>query len=310
MKNAIELCLSASPAPLACDSVAAWWPRHRETTARWSRPIDAAIAGGFAADRSAWAFAAGYQASLRALLPDLPEDRLAAFCVTEEAGNRPKDIRTVIADDGAGGVLVTGAKRWTTLGPESGVLLVAGTTEAAGRPAIRIVRVPADAPGVRIEAMPPTRFVPEIEHAQVRLDAVALPAAALLPGDGYDRYVKPFRTIEDTHVNAAVLAYLVREARHQGWPREWIARTAAVLAALVQVAAQDASDPANHVVLAGALDLSRRLIAETDPFWSVDEADVPAQRWRRDVALLGVASSARELRAARAWERLSPPPSA
>lgn len=307
MNSAIELCLSAPAAPQPCDSVAQWWPRHQAEALRWPRPIDTAIACGFAADRAAWAFASGYQASLRALLPDLPADRVAAFCVTEETGNRPKDIRTAIADDGAGGITLTGGKRWTTLGPESGMLIVAGTTAAEGRPAIRVARVPADAPGVRIEPMPPTRFVPEIEHAQVRLDGVRLPASALLEGDGYDRYVKPFRTIEDTHVTAAVLAYLVREARHQGWPRDWIARAAAVLAALERVADQPPADAAAHLVLAGALDLNRRLVAETDPWWSTDASDLAAQRWRRDVALFGVASTARELRAARAWERLSEP---
>ncbi len=43
-----------------------------------------------------WAFAGGYQAALRALRPELPHDSMVALCVTEEAGNRPRDIRTTI----------------------------------------------------------------------------------------------------------------------------------------------------------------------------------------------------------------------
>ena len=52
---------------------------------------------------------------------------------------------------------------------------------------------------------------------------------ALLPGDGYDVYVKPFRTIEDIHVHAATIAYLVAEGRRRGWPHGWIERAVNLL---------------------------------------------------------------------------------
>ena len=39
-------------------------------------------------------------------------------------------------------------------------------------------------------------FVPEISHAEVELDRVKVSDADVLPGDGYDDYLKPFRTIE------------------------------------------------------------------------------------------------------------------
>ena len=60
------------------------------------RRAEQALLGGFDADRVGWAFASGYQAALRALLPELPADAVAAFCVTEESGNRPRDIHTRI----------------------------------------------------------------------------------------------------------------------------------------------------------------------------------------------------------------------
>ncbi len=84
--------------------------------------------------------------------------------------------------------------------------------------------------------MPDTRFVPEVPHARVQLDAVRVDAAQLLPGDGYDSHVKPFRTLEDTHVALAVLAYLLREARQRGWPPAFAERLCAVLAALAALA--------------------------------------------------------------------------
>ncbi len=48
-----------------------------------------------------------------------------------------------------------------------------------------------------------TRFVPEVPHARVQLNDVRLDAAALLPGDGYQAYVQPFRSIADMHVTLA-----------------------------------------------------------------------------------------------------------
>jgi len=168
-----------------------------------------------------------------------------------------------------------------------------------------VARVPADAPGVRLEPMPTTRFVPEVPHARVQLHDVQLPADALLPGDGYDGYVKPFRTLEDTHVTAAVLAYLLREARARGWAHAFVERVAAALAAFAQVACAPADSPVTHVALSGALHWAHQLYAEASVHWGSAAEDPAALRWRRDAALFEVASAARTQRAARAWERLA-----
>jgi acyl-CoA dehydrogenase len=270
-----------------------------------------AIGGGFAADRVAWAFAAGYQAALHALQPDLAGEVLAAFCVTEESGRRPRDMRTTITRRDDGSVAISGAKRWTTLGPDSSLLLVVGRmvdADAAAddgeRPQLRVARVPAGTPGLSLIAMPATRFVPEVPHARVQLDDVRLPVDALLPGDGYETFVKPFRTLEDMHVTAAVLAYLLREARARDWPTPLREQLVATLAVLVSVAAGPVDSPATHVALEGALLWAHRLYEEAGKLWDT-VAEEAAVRWRRDTALFEVAGSARAQRAARAWERLS-----
>lgn len=131
-----------------------------------------------------------------------------------------------------------------------------------------------------------------------------LPASALLPGDGYAMAMKPFRTLEDTHVTAAVLAYLLREARARNWPADLRERLAAALTALVAVAAGRADAPATHVVLEGALRWAHQLYNEAGPLWAA-AADEGAARWQRDAALFAVAGTARAQRAARAWERIA-----
>ncbi len=293
----------AQAAARPCESVAEWWPRHRRIAAEHAGTIEQAIVGGFVADRVGWAFASGYQAALHALFADAPADRLCALCVTEADGNGPKAIKSSLARAGEAWTL-NGSKRWTTLGPEGSLFFVAARDEAASteRTAIKLARVASDSPGLEIQAMPATKFVPEVPHAQLKFDNVRVDT--LLPGDGYDLYVKPFRTVEDIHVQAAVLAYLMREAQRLSWPEHWIERLSALLAALSTLSNMPAAQPETHIGLAGALRISAGLIEEAEAFWLKSAADPAALRWRRDRELLQVAGKARELRTKRAWEIL------
>jgi alkylation response protein AidB-like acyl-CoA dehydrogenase len=307
MNPALDACLRAPTAVPPRHSVAEWWPRWRDGAARASNPTAQALLGGFDADRVGWAFASGYQAALRALRPELPGDAIAAFCVTEEGGNRLRDIRTTFTPQPDGSVSIQGAKRWTTLGPDSSVLLIVGALPPQGadaRPRLKVACVPAGTPGLQLLPMPDTRFVPEVPHARVQLDGVTIEAAALLPGDGYASYVKPFRTIEDTHVTLAVLAYLLREARQRDWPAAFAERLCASLVTLMTLSEAAADAPATHVALAGALSQAHALYGEAGALWAVSD-DPAAQRWQRDAALFQVAGSARAQRTTRAWERLA-----
>jgi alkylation response protein AidB-like acyl-CoA dehydrogenase len=311
MNPALVACLRAPPPDRTIVDVADWWQVWRSVDPAGAGPAGLAIAGGFAADRVGWAFASGYQAALRALLPELPHDALAAFCVTEAEGNRPRNIRTTIAPQPDGTLRIDGAKRWTTLGPAGTLLLIVGALPVpagATRPVLRVARVPVPTPGLVLQPMPATRFVPEVPHAEVLMQDVRVSAGALLPGDGYDAYVKPFRTVEDLHVTLAVLAYLLREARARRWPTAFTEELVAGLALLAQLAGEDARAASTHIALAGALRIAHRLYADAAPLWAAAGDDPAARRWQRDAALFEVAGSARRQRAERAWERLDAVP--
>ena len=286
----------------ACPDVASWWPCHLSRSRETADTLAQAILGGYHADRVGWAFASAYQSALRALVPDLPVDTVAALCVTEKDGNSPRSICSEWRDG-----LLNGAKRWTTLGPEGQLFLVVArdTSVQSDLPALRVLRIAAAQSGVQVSLMPPTPFVPEVPHASLRFENVPVADEAVLTGDGYLRYVKPFRTVEDLHVQAAVLAYLVREARRLNWPREWVERATAQLLSLQAIAALPALASTTHIAIAGALAGVAALVAEADQHWQQGGDDEAAVRWRRDRALLGVAAGPRAKRTERAWQRVS-----
>jgi alkylation response protein AidB-like acyl-CoA dehydrogenase len=297
--------LLAVPAPAnSFESLESYWAAHR--LSRWPSPFDGAVAGGFAADRIGFAFAAGYESALKYLLPSEGGESVTAFCITEEGGNHPRAIRTAITHRPDGSYVLSGRKRWSTLATRAVNLLVAGSvgSDESGRNRLRLARVPADAPGVRITFMPPTAFCPEIPHVEVELDGVVVPGKALLEGDGYEEYIKPFRTVEDLHLQGALLGYLLGVARRSAWPASVTERILALIVAARALAAEDLRAAEVHVALAGVLADAAALAAETAPLWqqvSAPERD----RFERDRAIWQVAARAREARRERAWERLS-----
>jgi hypothetical protein len=268
----------------------AGWEALREPagTTAWR-----AVIGGARADRVGYAFAIGYQAAIEALAGE----GSAALCVTEESGNHPRAIRTRLVDG-----RVTGKKQWATLADHAAHLLVVATEgeDAAGRPRLRVVRVRADAPGLALE-MSAASFVPEIAHARVTLEGVA---GEVLPGDGYADYVKPFRTIEDIHVHAALAGYLIGAARQRGFAHGIVERLAMVAAALAALGAADPKSPATHVALGGAIATTGAIVGEIEAAWAA-APDEEWTRWQRDRAILQVAGRARGERLARAWQALA-----
>jgi acyl-CoA dehydrogenase len=293
------------------DDVATFWPRYLAIMARTSRTFDRAVLSGLAADRLAWAFAGGYRSALARLVPDLREDATAALAVTEAAGNTPRAIATRLTHDGARLVL-HGDKTWTTLGPSATELLVAARVDApeSTRPELRVVRVAADAPGVTITPMKEMPFVPELPHASVSLRGVIVDEAAVLLGDGYDHYVKPFRTVEDIHVIGAALGHVVRELRRrlssagdEAATHAAVERALAAIAALSSLSDAPALSASTHVALAGALAIGKEAVLAYDALVA-DATDPVAERFRRDRTLLGVAGSARAKRLEKAWAAL------
>lgn len=270
-------------------------PTLRSALAAWPSPIDRALVGGALADGLGLAFAAGYDAALHALFADLPLEEHASLCVTEAGGAHPRAIATTLREG-----RLTGEKVFATLAGDADWLYVAASTGWEGEQH-RLVVARVRAERARLTPLPATPFAPEIGHFAVRFDDVEVDA--VLPGDGWTDWVRPFRTVEDTHVAAAATAHLLAIARGSGWPEPLVERLLALAMALRAVAGLPADDPATHLALAGCFAALRALLDVAEPCWPSAPPDVAA-RWRRDAPILRVAEKAREARRTAAWRAI------
>ena len=301
---ALEI-LGESRSGRAWESLPEIWDAYASERAAGRSPFAGAVRAAAGADRLAQAFAVGYPAALERLLPgvQLP----SALCATEAAGNSPRAIETTLREDGEG-YRLSGTKTFVTFGSLAKTLIIVARAglKADGRPEIVVVQIPAEREGVSVEELPPTPFVPEVVHARLELNEVPVLGAERLPGDGYLRYVKPFRTVEDIHVIGATLGYLVGWSRRVGPTAELLPELSSILIVLDALHDAEPLDPRVHVALHGCLERLMGAV-QGEGFASLLAASGEAERgrWERDRSLLGIAGKARAARYDRAMQALS-----
>ena len=255
-------------------------------------PFELAVAGGRRMATPGLAFLVGYQAALRMLWPSAPLS-LGALCATEQRSLRPADMHTRLTD-----LRLSGAKDFVTAGDAADWLLIAARSEEAGAtPRLSLAVVYPGEPGVTVEKLPALPLMPDISHGRLHLDGAL---CELLAGDGWDAYVKPFRTLEDVYVLSAMTAWLYGVGQDSDWPQTLQLRLLALLAGCAEMSRQPPNNPAGHVLLGGLFAQFDALKTEIDQ--ALSEGDPQwAQMWQRDQAVMQLASGARAKRLAKAF---------
>jgi hypothetical protein len=254
-------------------------------------PFELAVRGGRLMATPGLAFLVGYQAALRMLWPSAPLS-LGALCATEQRSLRPADMQTRLQD-----LHLNGRKDFVTAGDAADWLLIAARCEAQGEsPRLSLAVVHAGEPGVKVDKLPAIPLMPDISHGRLQLDNAL---CERLAGDGWDAYVKPFRTLEDIYVLSAMTAWLYGVGQDNDWPQTLLLQLLALLAGCAEVSRQNPSLSSGHVLLGG-------LFAQFDglkPALEQAFADGPelwAELWKRDRAVLDLAAGARSKRLAKA----------
>ncbi|MNI19219.1 hypothetical protein D3C73_726490 [compost metagenome] len=254
-------------------------------------PFELAVAGGRLMATPGLAFLVGYQAALRMLWPSAPQS-LGALCATEQRSLRPADMQTRLSE-----LRLSGRKDFVTAGDAADWLLIAARSEEPGDdPRLSLAVVYPGEAGVQVEKLPPMPLMPDISHGRLLLDNAL---CELLAGDGWDAYVKPFRTLEDIYVLSAMTAWLYGVGQDSDWPQALQLRLLALLAGCGEVSRQAPDNPAGHVLLGGLFAQFDALKAEVNQAL----ADGPPQwaaMWQRDQAVMELASGARGKRLAKA----------
>jgi acyl-CoA dehydrogenase len=202
------------------------------------------------------------------------------------------------------GYRIDGHKKFISMADYADILFVAVNAGAGsdGRKRIRIAVIDPGLEGVRIERMPELPFIPEVGHAEVFLKNVMISADALLPGDGYTAYIKPFRSVEDIQIFAAVTGYLYRITSEYRWDLTFREELLEVISSLKVMSMEDALSESLHIALAGLITRFGRFLEAAESQWSQVDEGIRAL-WERDRKLLDVAGTLRKKRLSRAWEK-------
>jgi len=254
-------------------------------------PFELAVAGARKMATPGLAFLVGYQAALRALWPSAPPS-LGALCATERRSLRPADMQTRLVD-----LRLTGRKDFVTAGDAAEWLLIAARCEAPDeKPRLSLAVVYAGEPGVVLEALPPIALMPDVSHGRVVLDGAP---CELLAGDGWDAYVKPFRTLEDLYVLSAMTAWLYGVGQECDWPQALRLRLLALLAGCAEVSRHNPSGAPGHVLLGGLFAQFEGLGGELNAALAAGPVSW-RDLWARDKAVMEMAAGARAKRLAKA----------
>ena len=254
-------------------------------------PFELAVAGGRRMATPGLAFLVGYQAALRMLWPSAPLS-LGALCATEQRSLRPADMQTRLRD-----LRLSGRKDFVTAGDAADWLLVAARSEEPGEtPRLSLAVVYPGEPGVKVEKLPALPLMPDISHGRLHLDGAL---CELLAGDGWDAYVKPFRSLEDVYVLSAMTAWLYGIGQDSDWPQALQLRLLALLAGCAEASRQAPNNPAGHVVLGGLFAQFESLKTEVDQALLQGDPACAAM-WQRDQGVMQLAAGARAKRLAKA----------
>ncbi len=289
-------------------SIKAWKKKHDAHTCQWAATIERAVAGGFLADRVAYAFAAGYNAALQKLVPDLPLEAVTAICVTEKHGGHPGAIQTRLEKvdtrlETGGKWKLNGFKQFVTSAEDATHFLVAASAgkHENGRNRIRLVCVEHDITGLLIQPMgTPLPFIPEIGMGTMTMQNIVISDSQILPGDGYRDYVKPFRTLEDLHIAGAMMGYLLRISCVFDWPKRIREHLLSLITAVKPLSLIPPDLPHGHIILEGIFGQMKDLMQNIDPLWENLPEDTRAM-WYRDRVIVNTADKVRVKRLANAW---------
>lgn len=289
---------AASSHVTTCSSMQDWFAHHKAYTKDIGDSLARAMIGGAYFRQVSFAFASAYQSALENMF-DLDQSVMGALCHNEKGVKKPREMQTRIYE--ARGELQLDAKKgFVSGGIDAQTLFVSAVDQRpSGDGKIVLLQLNNTNNALKLEALSPLPFVPELSHAKFLYEGLSIKQDCILEGDGYSDYIKPFRTEEDLHILAALCGQRIAiafEFKQQPFVEQGIA----IAIALLGLQTADRSAPSTHLALAGIKQQLHTLFEQHD---QTLEAHLPefARAWKRDKALLSLAETAQKIRSQTAW---------
>ncbi len=275
----VEGVLARTIVPAEVNTEAAWLALWRERRLATEDLEVMAALGGALADRLAWVFLAGYQATIYRCFPGLSRgEGLTSFVNTEDrSGALPP---AELTGDGDARRL-DGWKGWLAASEHVERLLVSARQEQTP-----FVVLPRDTPGVRVESRETPSYLPELTQGRVEFAAVEVPDDRLT---GDEMTFPTFRVGEGAYIRVAFGAFMLAHARRLDAPSALVADALAALYAAVGCVRQPMPSTSSLIAAHAADRVVQRLIPDFEALLAERDPELLG-RMTRDRRLVTAAS--------------------
>ncbi|GLQ30962.1 hypothetical protein [Litoribrevibacter albus] len=163
---------------------------------------------GTSSNSTSSAFWCGYQSAIQMLFGRFLNNEIASIVVNEHRSFKPSDWITEIEKKSEAFVLV-GKKDFITAPDQIDLLLVAANEQGYESKASKLCKVKRNIDGLSLVDLNMPVFK-DLKKSKGVFSRLELAHDEVLPGDGYDWFVKPFRVVEDFYVSLSMLGYLIK----------------------------------------------------------------------------------------------------
>ncbi len=191
-------------------------------------PVEAAVIGGMLADRPAWIFAAGYQATLKSAFPALPEQGWAAFAATEDV-NDPDAHPGTTLEETRDGYMLNGYKSWVGHSRLVDHMVITVNDPGGDKYQARGMVLPAARAGVTLSHRDRPKFLAAMSQGFAKFNDTPIALNEIFPFEP----IRQFGRSEAKFVMLASTAFLAAHARDYPELRDRFVQCAAAIVGLI-----------------------------------------------------------------------------
>jgi hypothetical protein len=169
-----------------CGQEADWYRYWQAAEMNHLDPALMALKGGIHAPNLAYVFISGYQAAMRYVFPEIPDDGWAAFAASEDSHN-PIQNPPLLATNTADTIILTGTKSWVAQSKSVDYLIVTAKSDNDGRV---MILVKTAHKGLELSHREAPSFLTDMSQGFARFSEVTVEKNAFIPGERLKTFMK------------------------------------------------------------------------------------------------------------------------